>query len=207
MTNITDTFGLYNETGQSTLFTGTLSFVHYTDLSDGTQDGVIYLGSNTAGRKIEADSNPGVDNITLTPTDAIVDWTATTAYSLNDRVEPTTPNGYVYVVSTAGTSSGTEPASWPTIGIGSSTVVDGTVTWTLLSARHEITEVKLASSNAGLTAASPGSVLTIGTSVTSEVANQYEIHYRITNAVTNVADNASYPAFTLESNTVVENIV
>jgi hypothetical protein len=167
---------------------------------------VLYLGSNTAGRKIEANSNPGVDNITLTPTDGITDWATATAYSLNDRVEPTTPNGYVYECTTAGTSHASTEPVWPTTGIGSSTISDGTAVWTLLSARHEITEVKLASTNGGLTAASGGAALTIGTSVTSEVANQYEIHYRITNAVTNVADNTSYAAITLNLNTIIETI-
>jgi hypothetical protein len=186
---ITDTFDLFTDTGQTTAFTGTLS------------------GSNTAGRKIEANSNPGVDNITLTPTDAIVDWAVATAYSLNDRVEPTTPNGYVYECTTAGTSHASVEPTWPTTGIGTSTVSDGTAVWTLLSARHEITEVKLASSNAGLTAATGGAALAIGTSVTSEVANQYEVHYRITNAVTNVADNTGKVAITLDLNTIVETVV
>ena len=138
---ITDSFDLFTDTGQTTAFTGTLSFVHFTDLSDNDQDGVLYLGSNTVGRKIEANSNPAVDNMTITPTDGIADWVTVTAYSLGDRVEPTTPNTFVYEVTTAGTSDGSEP-TWPTTGIGSSTVVDGTVTWTLISARHELTEVK-----------------------------------------------------------------
>lgn len=204
---ITDSFDLFTDAGQTTAFTGTLTFLHYTDLSDGTQDGVLYFGSNTVGRKVEANSDPGVDNITLTPTDAIVDWTVATAYILGDRVEPTTPNGFVYVVTTAGTSHASVEPTWPTTGIGSSTVVDGTVTWTLLSARHELTEVKLASTNGGLAGATAGAALSLGTSVTSEVANQFEVHYRITNAVTNVADNTGYPAMTLDLNTIVETIV
>ena len=203
---ITDTFDLFTDSGQTVAFTGTLSFVHYTDLSDGTQDGVLYLGSNTAGRTIEANSNPGVDNITLTPTDGITDWATAVAKVVGDRVEPTTPNGYVYECTTAGTTDASTEPTWPTTGVGTSTVSDGTVTWTLLSARHELTEIKLASSNAGLTGATAGAALSIGTSVDSEVANQYEIHYRITNAVTNVADNTGYAAITLDLNTIVETV-
>jgi hypothetical protein len=203
---ITDSFDLFTDTGQTTAFTGTLSFVHFTDLSDNGQDGVLYLGSNTVGRKIEANSNPAVDNMTITPTDGIADWVTATAYSLGDRVEPTTPNTFVYEVTTAGTSDGSEP-TWPTTGIGSSTVVDGTVTWTLISARHELTEVKLALTNGGLTAATAGAALSLGTSITSEVANQVEIHYRITNAVTNVADNTGNSAITLNLNTLLETKV
>ena len=55
------------------------------------------------------------------------DWTATTAYSVGDRCKPTVLNDYWYICTVAGTSSGTEPVTWPTI-IGE-TVVDGTVTW------------------------------------------------------------------------------
>jgi hypothetical protein len=53
-------------------------------------------------------------------------WAATTAYSADDIVIPTTPNGHKYKCTTGGTSSGTEPTSWPA----TSTQSDGTVVWT-----------------------------------------------------------------------------
>lgn len=61
--------------------------------------------------------------VTATPFTA---WAATTAYSLADVRIPTTPNGFQYRVTVAGTSAGSEP-TWPTTLGG--TVVDGTVTW------------------------------------------------------------------------------
>lgn len=56
-------------------------------------------------------------------------WTATTAYSLNDKRRPTQPNrnGFQYKVTTAGTTGAAEP-TWPE-DIGA-TVADGTVVWT-----------------------------------------------------------------------------
>lgn len=56
-------------------------------------------------------------------------WEASTAYEIDTVREPTTPNGYRYAVTTPGTSSGTEPASWSaTIG---ATVTDGaSLVWT-----------------------------------------------------------------------------
>lgn len=54
-------------------------------------------------------------------------WVASTPYSLGAAARPTTRNGFVYEVTTAGTSGASEPA-WPTTA--GSTVVDGTVTWT-----------------------------------------------------------------------------
>ncbi|MBW2559387.1 MAG: hypothetical protein JRE40_00885 [Deltaproteobacteria bacterium] len=42
------------------------------------------------------------------------DWVAATAYTVGDFVSPTTKNGYRYECTTAGTSGGTEPATWGT---------------------------------------------------------------------------------------------
>lgn len=55
-------------------------------------------------------------------------WVASTAYALNDKRIPTQPNrnGFVYKVTTAGTTSGTEP-TWP-LDVGLS-VTDGSVVW------------------------------------------------------------------------------
>lgn len=59
-------------------------------------------------------------------------WAGSTAYALGDRVLPTSPDGFVYEATVAGTSAGSEPAFPATI---DGTVVDGTVTWTCVSAR------------------------------------------------------------------------
>jgi len=55
-------------------------------------------------------------------------WSPTTAYSVGDRVRPTTTNGYYYECTTAGVSAATEPTNWPTAE--GATVTDGTVVWT-----------------------------------------------------------------------------
>lgn len=54
-------------------------------------------------------------------------WPASTLLILNDIYLPTTPNGHKYQVTTAGTTSGTEP-TWPLTAGG--TVVNGGVTFT-----------------------------------------------------------------------------
>lgn len=58
-------------------------------------------------------------------------WAASTAYALDDIVQPTVGSMLRYQVTTAGTSGAAEPA-WPTIMGG--TVTDGTVTWTCIHA-------------------------------------------------------------------------
>lgn len=52
-------------------------------------------------------------------------WVASTAYAVDDLVQPTTPNGHFYKCTVAGTSGSSEP-TWPTDG---TTVTDGGVTW------------------------------------------------------------------------------
>lgn len=68
-------------------------------------------------------------------------WQATTAYTENEDgdagtgsiVKPTSQNGLYARCTVAGTSAGGEP-SWPALG---ATVVDGTVTWTMIRANQQ----------------------------------------------------------------------
>lgn len=54
-------------------------------------------------------------------------WQASTAYSLNDIIIPATPNGHIYICTTAGTTG----ASEPTFNTGAgSTTNDNTAVWT-----------------------------------------------------------------------------
>ena len=84
---------------------------------------------------------------TPTQQDIPSDWVASTAYSLDDLVSPTTPNGYRYKATVAGTSAASEP-TWPTT-VGQ-TVVDGTVTWTCEKPPCYANSYKLTTDLAGL---------------------------------------------------------
>lgn len=196
------TFKFFTDSGLTAEFTGLYQLTHETDLSDNPQDNVLYFGSNTAGRQLQATSNPGVDDITLTPTDTLDDWAATTAYSLGDRIEPTTPNTYAYECTTAGTSDSGEP-TFPTAAIGD-TVADGTVVWTMQGKRHEITEIKLALTSGGLPGATPGAALVLGTTIDAGVGNAVEVNIRVTNAVTTVRSTTGMPEIDNFINAVVE---
>lgn len=54
-------------------------------------------------------------------------WQCNTSYSLGDFVAPSTPNGFVYECTVAGTSHPTTEPTWPTIP--GQTVVDNNVWW------------------------------------------------------------------------------
>lgn len=66
------------------------------------------------------------------------DWQASTAYVLGDWVAATTPAGFNFICTTAGTTDASEP-TWPTAEGG--TVTDGTVVWTAYPANVVADEV------------------------------------------------------------------
>lgn len=199
-------FKLYEDDTLTTPFGGLLQLVHNTDLSDNPQDFQLWFGSQDSTVQLEATSNPGVDQITLTPTGTLAEWTAATAYSLGDLVEPVTPNGKRYKCTTAGTSHASVEPTWPTSSIGS-TVSDGTVVWTYMGARHETTEIKLASTAGGLAGATAGAAMNLGTIIEGGSANAVEVNIRITNAVTTVSNNTSHPELGIYINEVIETEV
>lgn len=205
------TFDLFTNTSLTAAYTGLSQLEHKTDQTDNPQDITLYFGSlgsaggDTEDRELNAFSNPGVDDIVITPVDRLEDWEASTSYSLGQLIEPTTPNTYKYRCTTAGTSDSSEP-SWPTSGIGS-TVVDNDVVWTLVGKRHEITEITLALSEAELDTNTPGDPLTLATTITSGTSNKIALWIRIINAVTTVNSNTGYPEIGLSINAVREDDV
>mgnify|MGYP001558337414 CR=1 FL=1 len=75
-------------------------------------------------------------DIILNPSSTVSTWTASTVKALDAIVKPTTPNGFYYKCTTAGTTGASEPGAWPTTK--NTTVTDGTVVWTAypLNATH-----------------------------------------------------------------------
>lgn len=198
-------FKLYNDSGLTSLFSGTFELTHESDFSDNPQDFVLYFGSNTLDRTLEASSNPGVDQITLTPTYAIPNWSAATALALGVSRRPTTPTGYRYKVTTAGTTHATTQPTWPTT-IGS-TVVDGTVTWTVVAEERNVNEITLALSSGGLNTNVAGASLDIGTTIESGVANAVAIYIRVENAISTVSSTIGQPELSINIEQVQEGAV
>lgn len=206
---LTETFGLFTNAGLTNSFSGIYDLVHYTNLSDNPQDFTLYLGSlgsaagNTSDRLLQTLSGPGINNITLTVTDNLATWVASTVRTLGDGVQPTVKNGKRYICTTAGTSHASVQPTWPTTPYGS-TVTDGTAVWTLTSLKHETTEIILALTAGALVTNTPGGALAIATSITSGTAGDIPIYIRVTNAVTMVSNNTATPEIILTISNLVE---
>ncbi len=131
-------------------------------------------------------------------------WLTAHSYSLGAIIEPNTPNGYIYKVTTAGTSHATTEPTWPTT-IGSTVTDNSSVVWTCYSAKHPTTEIRLAlAGGSTLTSATAGAALNVATTITSGVANAIPIYFSVTNSVTTVSSNVGFPQLGININAVQE---
>jgi hypothetical protein len=199
------TFKLYTDTGLVSPFGGTFELIHNSDFSDNPQDFVLYFGSTTANRVLQATSNPGVDQITLTPTYAIPDWEAAELLDIGDSRRPTTPTGYRYEVIISGTTHASTEPTWPTV-IGS-TIVDGTVTWEVVAEERSVDEITLGLSSGDLDTNVPGAPLDIGTSILSGTSNDVAIYIRVENAIPTISSTSGQPELTINIEQVNEKAV
>jgi hypothetical protein len=205
MALITQTYGLYIDSGGITEYVGVYDLQERVDGSDNPTDKVLYLMSIVADpifRVLQASSDPGVDNLVLSVVDNLAHWIASTAYIVGDMRQPTVSNGFRYKCITAGTSGASAP-TWPTSGIGS-TVTDGTAVWTLIAPKHATTEITLALSSGALATNTPGASLALGNTVNSGVANALPIYIRIITAVNVVSNNTATPEIRLDLNNPIE---
>ena len=195
------TFKLYNDTALTSPSDLTILVNAQSDLSDGAHDYQFFFGSTDTNQKLQAISNPGVDNIILTPTYILPSRTNSTAYALGDSVVPNPTNGYRYEVTTAGTSAASAPTWGTTLG---GTTTDGSVVWTLVAEDSPVTEIKLATTQAGLAAATPGAALSLGNTILSGASNDFEFWMRITNTITQVSESVGTPELGVNINPVVQ---
>jgi hypothetical protein len=199
---LTDSFLISTNTAGTIEFSGYEDLTHKTDHSDNPQDmAVIYLQSLDATRQLQAFSDPGVDNITLTPTDILPKFVVSAVVTLNQMLQPITPNGYRYKVTTAGTLGSSEPTYPTTI---NGTVTSGTAVLTCISTKHAITEVTLALSSGALATNTPGGALSLGNTVLGGTSNKVAIYMRVINNVSIPSNNTTYPEIAIVINNVVE---
>ncbi len=179
----------------------TLAVIAESDLSEGAHDFQFFFGSTETTKMLRTITSPGVNNVILTPAYILPSWIALTAYALDYSVIPATPNGYRYVVTTAGTSGASAP-TWGTLLGGTTT--EGSVTWTLVAEDSPTSEVKIAATQAGLTAATGGAAFNLGTTLLSGSANAVEFWVRVTNTITQVSSSLGTPELGITLNPVSE---
>ena len=179
----------YGSQGNGSRFQ-TLNF----DAAGGSIDLVMYFGSPNKAYTLRTAKNSGIDNITLSVTDALADRADNTAYAVGAIVEPAGGNGYLYQCSKAGTTA-TPPRFLTTVG---ATIADGTAVWTCLGKRHAPSEIKLALSQAGLDSASAGGALSLGAELKGGAA--VAIYVRITSAVNDLYNAGQTPQLAININ-------
>jgi len=147
--------------------------------------GSAFIGSSTPIARLNSvfELHKAMENITADYNNHTI-WQASTSYSIDAIVIPTTKNWHFYRCTTAGTSAASEP-TWPTAAGG--TVTDGGVTWT------EDTRPNWA----GLTTYSMGDF------VVSTTKNGHR--YRCTTAGTSAASEPTWP--TTKAGTVVDGTI
>ncbi|RKW27110.1 MAG: hypothetical protein D8B42_09245 [Kingella sp. (in: b-proteobacteria)] len=179
----------YGRQGANSRFQ-TLNF----DAAGGSIDLVMYFGSPNPAHTLRTAKNSGIDNITLSVTDALADRANNTAYTVGAIVEPAGGNGYLYQCTTAGTTA-TPPRFLTTVG---ATIADGTAVWTCLGKRHAPSEIKLALSKAGLDSATAGGALSLGAELKGGAA--VAIYVRITSAVNDLYNAGQTPQLAISIN-------
>lgn len=179
----------YGSQGNGSRFQ-TLNF----DAAGGSIDLVMYFGSPNRAYTLRTAKNSGIDNITLSVTDALADRADNTAYAVGAIVEPAGGNGYLYQCTTAGTTA-TPPHFLTTVG---ATIADGTAVWTCLGKRHAPSEIKLALSKAGLDSATAGGALSLGAELKGGAA--IAIYVRITSAVNDLYNAGQTPQLAISIN-------
>lgn len=205
--NTSGTFNMFTDTGLTTPWSGDIILLEKTDLSDNPTDKLYYLGSLQTLNQIQATSNPGIDQMTISVTDSLPEWAVATAYILGDRVQAIGGNGFVFKCTTAGTSHATTQPVWSGMGGLGSTIADNTVVWTKISAKHETTEVTLALTSGALGSNTPGAALNVGTTIQGGTGNKVPVYVRFINAVTNASNNTGHPEISLSINSIIETAI
>lgn len=165
-------------------------------------DKVFYFGSTNTAEQLQTQNNSGMDNIMITPVDALPNRVGNTAYNVGDVVEPANGGGYVYQCITAGTTAATAP-SW--LKTANSNTADGTVVWRCKGKRYNPSDIKLALSQADLNSAVGGAALSLGNTVKGGAA--IAIYVRFMGSVSDKYDLRSKDFVSLDLNPCIVGAV
>jgi hypothetical protein len=97
------TFKVYTNSSLTTEFTGSLNAIQNVDGSSGPVDFQLWIGSTASGKTLQADSDPGVDQITL----SVVDASPSTGHPASEVKLATTLGGLATATGGAALNLGT----------------------------------------------------------------------------------------------------
>ena len=163
-----------------------------------SKQGVLYFGSQVLGRQLTVQASSTDTNVKLNVAEANQAWQASKAVASEQIVQP--ENGFMYRATKGGTTGTTAPV-WPTTP--DMAVDDGTTRWVNIGKAFDMSEFKLASSEAGLT--SGLTVLNLPATINSGTA--IPVWFKATNTDAYLRSDATDPIIRIQINKVTEKAV
>ena len=163
-----------------------------------TKQGVLYFGSKLLGRQLTPQASSTDTNVKLNVAEANQAWQASKAVVSGQIVQP--ENGFMYRATKGGTTGATAP-SWPITP--DMAVDDGSTRWVNIGKAFDISEFKLALSEAGLT--SGLTIVNLPAVINSGAA--IPVWFKATNTYAYLRSDATDPIIRIQINKVTEKAV
>ena len=163
-----------------------------------SKQGVLYFGSPLLGRQLTVQTSSTDTNVKLNVAEANQAWQASKAVASGQIVQP--GNGFMYRATKGGTTGTTEPI-WPATH--DMAVDDGSTRWVNIGKAFDMSEFKLAASEAGLT--SGLTVLNLPATINSGTA--IPVWFKATNTDAYLRSDATDPIIRIQINKVTEKAV
>ena len=163
-----------------------------------TKTGVLYFGSPVVNRKLEVQASSTDTNVKLNVAEANQAWQASKSVLSGKIVQP--ENGFMYRATKGGTTGAVAPV-WPTAP--DMAVDDGSTRWVNIGKAFDISEFKLALSEAGLT--SGLTIVNLPAVINSGAA--IPVWFKATNTDAYLRSDATDPIIRIQINKVTEKAV
>ena len=163
-----------------------------------SKTGVLYFGSPVLGRQLTVQASSTDTNVKLNAAEANQAWQASKSVLSGKIVQP--ENGFMYRATKGGTTGAAAPV-WPTAP--DMAVDDGSTRWVNIGKAFDISEFKLALSEAGLT--SGLTIVNLPAVINSGAA--IPVWFKATNTDAYLRSDATDPIIRIQINKVTEKAV
>ena len=163
-----------------------------------SKTGVLYFGSKTVGRQLGVQASSTDTKIKLSIAEANQAWAASKAVTAGKIVQP--ENGFMYRAVKGGTTGSVAPV-WPTTP--DTGVDDGTTRWVNIGKAFDMSFIKLALSESGLSNGSD--IINLPTIINSGAP--IPVWFKATNTDAGLRSDATDPIVRIQINKVTEKAV